>query len=806
MSESSENISKTEDGEKKPVLRISVRSLVEFILREGDIDRRRGGKKDQEAMLLGGRIHRKIQGQKDGSYQAEVSLRRVYDCGDYDISVEGRADGVFSEGEEAWIDEIKGIFLPLNKLMEPVGVHLAQAKCYACFAAEQRGIKTIGVQMTYCNMDTEEIKYFRQSYDTRELEDWFLNLMEEYRKWTDFQQEWKRYRNQSIKGIEFPFSYRDGQRELVQSVYRTMLRKKRLFIQAPTGVGKTIATVFPAAKAVGEGLGEKIFYLTAKTITRTAAAGAFAQLKEQGLSMKVITITAKEKLCACEEMDCRPESCPFAKGHFDRVNDAVYDLITTEEQIDRDILLEYAKKHNVCPFEMCLDASEWADAVICDYNYVFDPTVHLKRFFGEGMKGDYLFLIDEAHNLVERGREMFSAVLYKEDFLEVKRNFQDYIPAKKLVRELERCNKTLLELKRECDQYEILETTGNLSLHLLRLMGEMEKFLEEPENQSVPDDTMDVFMDLYFGVRSFLNIFDRMDENYVIYTEHEGGRFRIKLFCINPSVCLREALDKGNSTVFFSATFLPIHYYKELLSGEPDDYAVYAQSPFDPDHRLLLIGRDVSSKYTRRNSQEFERIAEYIIKLAAAKAGNYLVFFPSYQMLMPVYECFLAARDQSMECIVQEQGMREKKREEFLQAFEEEREGSLIGFCVMGGIFSEGIDLQREALIGAVIVGTGLPQICNEREILRQYYEDRQMDGFDYAYRFSGMNKVLQAAGRVIRTDDDKGVILLLDDRFCQYRYRQLFPREWERVKSLSLNQAGRELAEFWDGKLQNME
>lgn len=780
---------------------ISVRNLVEFLLREGDIDKRRGARRDSEAMLLGGRLHRKLQGRQGGDYRAEVTLKKTYGCGEYDICVEGRADGVFTEDGVVWVDEIKGIFLPLDKLSGPVGVHLAQAKCYACFLAEQKGLDVVGVRMTYCHLETEETKCFYQLYESSELEDWFLGLMSEYRKWTDFSWEWKKARDASIKEISFPFAYREGQKELAASVYRSILRKKRLFIQAPTGVGKTMATVFPAVKAMGEGLTDKLFYLTAKTITRTAAAHAFALLAERGLRMKTVTITAKEKLCACGEADCRPEVCPYAKGHFDRVNGAVFDMITGEEQIDREVILKYAKKHEVCPFELCLDASEWVDAVVCDYNYAFDSNVRLKRYFGENVRGDYVFLIDEAHNLAERGREMYSAALCKEDFLEARKNLREYVPAKRVVRELERCNKTLLSMKRECDRYEVLENTGNLPINLLRLMGEMENFLDGPESEAIPETAMEPFMQLYFDVRRFLNTYDALDGNYVIYAEHEGGRFFVRLFCVNPATRLRETLDMGRSAVFFSATFLPIGYYKELLSGDADDYAVYARSPFDPANRLILIGKDVSSRYARRGSEEYGRIAEYIKALAGAKRGNYMAFFSSYRMMEAVYEAFLALKEPDMECIVQRQGMGEKKREEFLAAFKEERDGSLIGFCIMGGIFSEGIDLRGEALIGAAIVGTGLPQICTEREILRQYYDERQMDGFDYAYRYAGMNKVLQAAGRVIRTDGDKGVILLLDDRFCQSRCRALFPREWETVESVRLSEAAKAIRSFWNSR-----
>ena len=581
------------------------------------------------------------------------------------------------------------------------------------------------------------------------------------------------------------------------SVYRTILRKKKLFIQAPTGIGKTMATVFPAVKAVGEGLGDKLFYLTAKTITRTVAEQAFQTLKKQKLRYKVITLTAKEKICFCEEAVCNPEACPYAKGHYDRVNDAVFDLLTATDDMSRSNIEEYARKHEVCPFEMSLDVALWVDAVICDYNYVFDPNAHLRRFFSEGGKEDYLFLIDEAHNLVERAREMYSAALYKEEFLTAKRLVKGM--DRKLTRKLEICNQQFLVLKRECESYREYTSVGHIAVSLMNLMSELERFLEETEAEEVREQ----LLELYFHVRAFLNIYDILDEHYVIYTELEtDDSFLLKLFCVNPAVNLQEYLSRGNSTIFFSATMLPIRYYKKLLSVEQEDYAIYAPSPFQKERRKLFVGTDVSTKYTRRTGQMYERFASYIAAALQAKKGNYIAFFPSYRFLEEVYEKFQRYQTEDIICIVQEQSMDEEKREAFLQAFDQDRSESLIGFCVMGGIFSEGIDLTEERLIGAFLVGTGLPQVCNEREILKQYFDRNGENGFSYAYLYPGMNKVLQAAGRVIRTAEDRGVILLLDERFLERQYQEVFPREWDDYEIGTLKTAEKSMMKFWDQEM----
>ena len=767
-------------------IKISVRNLVEFILRSGDIDNRRGRAAQKEAMQEGSKIHRKIQRRMGASYQPEVSLKIELKRPKYLLMIEGRADGIIEEEEQVTVDEIKGIFQDVNLLEGPAGVHLAQAKCYAYIVALQRQLSEISVQMTYCNLDTEEIRRFREQYSFEELKEWFEGLIAAYEKWADFQYEAKVERNASIAGLEFPFPYREGQKKLAGDVYRTINRKKILFIQAPTGTGKTITTVFPAVKAVGEELADKIFYLTAKTITRTVAKEAFDLLRSRGYQGRVITITAKEKLCFCEEMDCNPEHCIYAKGHYDRVNDAVFDLLLKERDITREALLTQAEQFQVCPFELCLDVSLWTDVIICDYNYLFDPNVYLKRFFSEGIKGDYLFLVDEAHNLVDRAREMYSAVLYKEDFLQLKKVMKTH--SRKCAQALERCNKHMLELKRQCEDYQVLDGIGDLVFSLMKLGAALDEFFQKDSSFPEKKD----LQEFYLKVRHFLNMYDRADENYVVYTEQEREkRFKLKLFCVNPAVNLQECLEKGRSAVFFSATLLPIQYYKKLLSTGEDNYAVYATTVFEQSQRFLAVGTDVSSKYTRRNQQEFQRIAAYIYETAKAKTGNYMVFFPSYKMMQQVWEVFQEREGllEEMDSICQESGMTEEERELFLNHFSGHREKTLIGFCVMGGIFAEGIDLKGESLIGVLIVGTGLPQISNEREILKQFYDESEGAGFEYAFRYPGMNKVLQAAGRVIRTGEDRGVILLLDERFLEEGYQRLFPREWEDCRCVTLNE-----------------
>ncbi len=828
-------------------IRLSVRNLVEFVFRSGDIDNRVGKGAQSEAMEQGSRMHRKIQGRMKSGYRAEVTLKHELIMGHYVLSLEGRADGIFAKEIPAdpesaqpgsalpenakpglmlpervqpervlFIDEIKSMYTDVTRFEAPLPVHLAQAKCYAYIFAAQNGLDRIGVQITYCDLDTEKIKQFEEILPFEELRIWFEEMIESYRKWTDHQWEWNLIRRDSIMNTEFPFPYREGQRELAADVYRTIEREKILFLQAPTGTGKTIATVFPAVKAVGQGLADRIFYLTAKTITRTVAKEAFDILKANGLAMKVLTITAKEKLCPCGTMDCNPGNCPYAKGHYDRVGDAVYELMTTGHDYTREVLLAQAERYQVCPFEMALDLAVWSDVIICDYNYVFDPNVYLRRFFAEGERGDYVFLVDEAHNLVERGREMYSACLVKEDFLKFKKIFKNY--NEKIASTLDRCNRQMLEWKRECEGYAVYGSVGNFVFSLMQLMARLDDFMrkrtEYPERREVTE--------FYFCLRHFLAMFDRMDENYVLYADFdETGRFLLHLYCVNPAKNLQECVDRGRSAVFFSATLLPVQYYKNLLSTRDDNYAVYAESSFSKEQRLLFAAGDVSSLYKRRNASEYQKIASYIALCARAKKGNYIVYFPSYRFMEDVYEAFLALEGDGMpdgeertgpagtDCILQSAGMREADREAFMDEFARPRANSLIAFCVVGGIFAEGIDLPHDRLIGVLIVGTGLPQICSEREVLKAYYngdlagEDTDGrgepgDGFRYAYQYPGMNKVMQAAGRVIRTATDVGVIGLLDERFLRRDYRELFPREWDDCKSCRLETLPGMLEEFW--------
>ncbi len=811
-------------------IHISVRALVEFIYRHGDIDNRKAAD-SPDAMQVGSRIHRKIQSMMGPEYRAEYPLSYTFGTEHCSVTVEGRADGIMRPDEPMYIedaqsgpgieplkplpavliDEIKSTVRNVSRMTDPEPVHLAQALCYAAIYLMQEDLPEIGVRMTYVTQDTEEIRYFYSRYSADEIRGWFDDTCEALSKWVDMQAGWTDVRQASIQDLEFPYDYRPGQKNLVEYVYRTIYHGRQLYIEAPTGTGKTLSVLYPAIRSMGEGRGDRIFYLTARTIARTVAEEALTTLKEHGLKCKNITLTAKEKICFADECDCNPEACPYAKGHFDRINEALFAIVTGEETFTRDTIERYAREYEVCPFEFALDISLFSDCIIGDYNYVFDPNAYLRRFFAEGREGSYIFLIDEAHNLVDRGREMYSATLVKEDLLACKRACSKYQPA--IARAIEKCNKDMLAIKRgrgdtPDSRPQVMPVPGDLLGHAERLSQLMSEYLADHTEGMGHEE----ILDLYFKIRDFLNIYDLLGDDYCIYNAFTEERdFFVKLYCVDPARNLRACADKAIASILFSATLLPIQYYKKLLGGTAEDYEVYAQSVFDTDRRLLIQATDVSSKYSDRSRTQYRRMAEYIYEIASARAGNYMVFAPSYAYMQQVYDIYMDEYHDpaAEEVVIQSGNMREADREEFVAKFRlkpgagEETDadtaaGTLIGFCVLGGIFAEGIDLRDDALIGVIVMGTGLPQIGGERDLLRGFYDDAGLKGFDYAYSYPGMNRVQQAAGRLIRTETDRGVIALLDERFSYPSNRRMFPREWSDIRTVTIDSVRDAVRGFW--------
>ncbi len=787
-------------------VRVSVRNLVEFILRNGDINLKSGVMQDADVMQAGSRAHRKLQKAGGINYHAEVSLKTDVAVGDdLLIRVEGRADGIILDPKDdahITIDEIKGTFTNLDYFEQADLLHQAQADCYAYIYGSQQALSNIDVQITYIHLETEEVKRFEVRRNLKELEIWFMDLVNRYGVWARWQMEWDKARRKSIEAVRFPFPYRDSQKRMMNGVYRAIEEGRHIFIQAPTGTGKTLGTLFPAVKAMGAGKINKIFYLTAKSVTRAVAEDSSRLLANEGLRMKTITLTAKEKLCPMDECICQPEYCPYAKGHFDRVNEAIYEIICEEDEMDRETILKYAMIHTVCPFEFQLDVSLWCDTIICDYNYAFDPTVALKRYFVDPQDG-MLFLVDEAHNLVDRAREMYSAELTRKSFDETAKALRGRNP--KLVRRVRACGKAMETFEEERikrDQtagYCEITSVGGFVLKLMRMISGMEDYLKEEMPQTVRDQVKTLF----FDARNFVNIFDLLDEKYLIYTQGTGTDCMVRLFCADPSAMLSERTKMSRSTVFFSATLLPVQYYKSLLSDMPEkDYEMYVDSPFDSSRRLIFTGDDVSSRYTMRGPRMYEKISSYIAKIIRAKPGNYMVFCPSYAFMDEVFDTFasneMPKAGRGLHVFRQKSDMDESERTSFLENFTENPQETVLGFCVLGGVFSEGIDLKADRLIGVIVVGTGIPGVGSDRELLKKFFDRRDGNGFEYAYLYPGLNKVFQAGGRVIRSEEDEGIIALLDERFNYRSYSRLFPREWHPWKRCSMQNVEQYVEDFW--------
>lgn len=779
---------------QKNTVRTSVRKLVEFLLRTGDISTGSSLTADVEAMQEGSRLHRKIQRAQKASYQSEVPLKMCWPQEEYMLVLEGRADGIDTVEENGekitLIDEIKGVYQDVNQKEEADPLHLAQAKCYACMYGKEKGITKVLVQITYCNIETEEVKKIKEHFSMNELEEWFQGLIDQYKMWADNYVEMRKKRKESIAGLKFPFRYRPGQKKLAAMVYQSIRTGEHVFLQAPTGVGKTISMLYPALKAVNEEYGERIFYLTAKTITRTVAEQTITLLRKQGLRLRTVTLTAKEKICPNEQTDCNPETCARACGHYDRINAATYALLNEQENVRREHILDYSERYQVCPYALSFEAAQWADCLICDYNYIFDPHMKQTGLFAD--KKGSLLLIDEAHNLLDRAREMYSASLCKKDFLKMKKIFQHR--HRGIAKKLQRCNAELLKMKKEGENLSL--TVDRLYYPLFWLLTPLGDYLKEHPEMKEREEVVN----FYFQIRHFFMMLETMEQGYEVYGEAEKNHFMVRLYCVDPSSRLKEYLDQCRLGIFFSATLLPVQYYKQLLGGNQAMDAFSISSPFDPERKLLAIAQDVTSRYKQRGPLLYEKIVRYLEKTLSVKSGNYIIFFPSYEMMEQVY----ALANQSnlavvSEMICQETGMEERSREEFLEAFSAERKNSLLGFCVLGSIFSEGIDLTGNRLIGVFIVGTGIPQICKEREIMKTYFDRQGKKGYDYAYRYPGMNKVLQAAGRVIRTAEDVGAIVLLDDRFLRRENQILLPEDWDSYYEVNLYNYQRVLEQFWE-------
>ena len=753
-------------------IRNSVRGIIEFVLRRGSLDDRYMGK---NRALEGTIAHQKLQasnGTMYNNYEKEVKLKKEFYIDNIILNVEGRADGIIIENDSVIVEEIKSTFKSLIFIEEDYNeLHWAQGKFYAYIYGEKNALKRIIVRLSYYNIETNEVKSFEKVYDLQDLREFVYKVINEYSEWIKLRVELNKERDISINDLNFPFeTYRKGQRDLAINCYKTIKKESLLFVQAPTGIGKTISSIYPAVKALGEGRGSRIIYLTAKTITRTVAEEAFIKLQNNGLKFRNITLTSKEKICFQDKTKCNPDDCKYAINYFEKVNNVVFEVIRKEKNISKGIIEEYARKFEVCPFELSLDLSLWCDAIICDYNYAFDPRVRLKRIFEENLN-ENIILVDEAHNLVGRSREMFSAEIYKSKFLLVSKLVKGTVP--NLYKSLNAINKELINIRNEVESLEensIYHKEEYKELYrLLKVaLKDGDEYLVKATGTSAYEDVLD----LYFEIRSFLSIAELYSDEYVTLVDVKKNELRVKLFCINPSKNLEGVVRGSYSTILFSATLTPLNYYIDLLGGNERSYRMTLSSPFNKEN-FKTYGYPLNMRYSQRD-RNMEEVCNVINKFVNEESGNYMAFLPSYDYLNKVYEKYIELYGEN-DIICQGELLTEEEREEFINRLTVE--SKIIAFCVVGGIFSEGIDLPGKRLIGAIVVGVGFPRISKEGDIIKDYYKEK---GFDYAYVYPGVNKVLQASGRVIRTEKDKGRLLLVDDRYFNYKYKNLLPKEWE--------------------------
>lgn len=759
----------------KIIIKESVRGIIEYVLKTGSIDDRYMG---STRALEGTVAHQKLQSSNEkvySNYQKEVKLQEAFEIDNVTLIVDGRADGIIIEDSDIYIEEIKSTMKSLVLIDEDYNeLHWAQAKFYAYIYAIQNDIEIINIRLSYFNIETEEVKSFNKSFNKNDLENFVLSIISEYKKWVILKSNLLTERNESIKKLQFPFeSYRKGQKELAVACFNNIKEKAVLFAQAPTGIGKTISTIFPAVKSLGEDRGERIVYLTAKTITRTVAEEAVSRLKDNKLSCRNITLTAKEKICFKDKSSCNPDQCEYALNYYDKVNDVILAMLKDEDSFTREKIEEYARKEKLCPFELSLDLSLWCDLIICDYNYAFDPRARLKRFFEEDVNKNIL-LVDEGHNLVDRARNMFSAEIYKERILKSSKLIKGKAP--NLYKALNSINRYLIDIRKEVQESESTSLYKNEEYKdlykLLRIfLNECDEYLIKATNTEGYDE----IRDLYFEIRAFISISELYSKEYVTLVEINKNDVKVKLFCVNPSKNLSKIVKGSYSTTIFSATLTPINYYIDLLGGDDKSYRMKLPSPFKKEN-LKIYGHPLNMRFRQRENN-IDNVCNLIYKFKGEEVGNYMVFLPSYLYLNQVYSRYIELFGED-NTICQGEVLTEAEREEFLNNFKEDTK--IIAFCVIGGVFSEGIDLPGRRLIGSVIVGVGFPKISNEGDIIRDYYGDK---GFDYAYIYPGINKVMQAAGRVIRTETDKGRILLIDDRYYTLKYRSLLPKEWELTK-----------------------
>lgn len=681
----------------------------------------------------------------------------------------------------------------------------AYVVCAAYSAERVRLVVTM-----FCDRDGSSVS-FETTLEKETLERMYAGVMSRAMPFIEIEKERKTDGKALLSKMPFPYTgVREGQRDFINDTFYAAKTSGRLMVCAPTGIGKTISALYPALRAVGSGYVDRVFYLTAKTVTGKAAADAVAEMAKKVPTLRAVFVSAKDRVCLMEggaKSGCAFKchmTAPLDGATYEARRDAaMLSLLRGKNVITTDDLRLAAEKYLVCPYELSLDISEYCEVIICDYNYVFDPHVRFRRYFGvENEKN--MILVDEAHNLPDRAREMYSATITAAPFLKVyseKTEFFAMHPeVKKATAEV---IKTLRDVALLCKEEETSsgDEVGGwyLSSEILPAPGKaLSAFAASVKKVSRETDVDDPdILRAYDDAVKYITAENDGVSNSVFFAETSGTKLKISIRCLDPSDKLSEMMAATSSAVFFSATLTPMDYFADIL-GCRDAVKLELDSPYDPDNLLVVGVNSVSTRYSVRR-QTAPEIAEMILSVIEAKEGNYIAYFPSYDFMMQVYRQFAQMAD-GVKVALQKRNMTLSERDKFLKLFREGRDETLIGFCVLGGAFAEGVDLAGEKLIGTIIVGTGLPKISSELNLLREYFDSTRENGYDYAFTYPSMIKVQQAAGRVIRSENDRGVVVLMDDRYMEPPILKLLPKHWRKIKFVSdpftLSSA---LERFWE-------
>lgn len=760
----------------KHQLNISIHQLVDFLLRTGDIDNRVF---NSGTMQEGSLIHALYQSKQGPDYLSEVYLSEKFVIDETEITLSGKADGIIERSKGTFVvDEIKTTIEDLKEFRDKnIQWHLGQAKCYAYIFAKQKGLKNIGIQITYIkqgNLKDNLFEKYNFSFDTLKKD--IYDLLEEYVSFQNTIFRLNEERNITLKSLEFPYGkYREGQKEFAKYCYSVAKNGGKLFVEAPTGIGKTISTLFPFLKSISNDAQSKIFYLTAKNSGKIAAMNTVSILKKNGLKALNIDITARDKICFCKGSACNPSECIYSIGYYNKIKSVLTEVINTYDTFDYDTIVGIAKTFNICPFELELDLSLFCDVIICDYNYMFDPISYMKRFFDED-SSHFLALIDEAHNLVERSRKMYSASINYSVFEKAKKSLR-HIKNKSLKTRMSKINKIFEEYNSLDDgQHEYDDINHN---HY----KELETFLLTYSNncKNHNEDITKELTEFYLEVNRFIKMSEYYSENYVYYINKDSENISMNLLCLDASEYLNDSTSKLKAACFFSATLTPIDYYIRLLGGNPDiDPCLQLSSPFPKDNLKLFIAPKVSIAYKDRELS-YNEVAQYIEAFVNQKIGNYFVYLPSYEYLDKIMSKLSLSNNVAIH--IQKKDMSDIEKELFLSCFRTNPTETHVAFTIIGGTFSEGIDLVDDRISGVLIVGIGLSRINYEYNKISQLYTSKGLKGFNYAYLYPGMNKVTQAIGRLIRSETDKGNVLLIDERYMRKDYQQLYHKHYSKYE-----------------------